>query len=462
MPSLVEKLLDVTPDHLDDPALVQTGDIQYTLTYDQLGKCVAGLEFRMRKLGLKEGSVCCISMANSPCFVAVVLAVLKMGAMVAPLNPALKKDEFLFALEDLDADLLVGSEGFHQPSTDLAQASDSHTCGLAECYWDGECVLLHVIRERNSLSEKQNTSDDLVALGLHTSGTTGTPKAVPLLQSNLLASAKNVQDAYHLTREDRSILIMPLFHIHGIVAGLLAPLLCGSCIIIPGKGLRHTFWDDFVTYKATWWTATPTHQAIILSFPMPPQGTIPRFIRSCSSPLAPSLLQQLEKAFKAPVLEAYAMTENAHHIASNTEKGPRKVGSVGLPCPGISLKIVDQDEKAVASDEKGEIVIKGPSVMHGYRDNPQADKKAFTRDGFFRTGDQGMLDEDGHLHLTDRLKEMINKGGEKVAPNEVDNVLLQHEDIREAVTFGIPDDISERMSALRSYRNMAKNLSRRQ
>lgn len=443
MQGLIEQIFAEHQARQDSPALILTGGTTSNITYASLWQCVRRIRDTLEKTGLTKGAACCISLPNGPAFVAAFLAVLDLQAVAAPLNPALKQDEIGFSLDDLKAKVVIGPKGFHKSDGDLAKASAGRT--LAECYWDGSDVQLNVVEEGKSNTERPmadfGQDGDFAALALHTSGTTGKPKGVPLLHSNLQWSAKNVIEAYSLTEKDRSILIMPLFHIHGIVAGMLALLLRGSCIILPEKGLGPTFWDDFAEHKATWWTATPTHQRVLLSFPPPPEHVVPRFIRSCSSPLAPSLLSELEKTFKAPVLEAYAMTENAHHIASHTLDQQRRPGTVGSPVSTISLKVIDANEQEVAQGQAGEIVIKGPSVTPGYLHNPEANAKGFTKDGYFRTGDQGEIDDLGHVKLTGRLKELINKGGEKINPNEVDQAVSKHEDVAEAVAFAMPDEL---------------------
>lgn len=444
MPDLVETILSEGQDRSETPAVIVAGKQESVITYATLRSCVRRLKASFEAAGLSEGSVCCLSLPNGPAFVAVFLAIMDLKAVVAPLNPALKQSEISYAVASLTTNAIIGPKGFIDGDTDLARASTKRECILAECFWDEGDVSLNIVRQNSSTQRSMamlSNGDDFAALALHTSGTTGKPKSVPLLQSNLQASADNVIKAYGLTATDRSVLVMPLFHIHGIVAGLLAPLLAGSCVIIPQEGYGPDFWTHFETHQATWWTATPTHHKILLSFPRPPAHVQARFIRSCSSPLAPNLLRELETAFKAPVLEAYAMTENAHHIASHILGREKRPGTVGLPCSTISLKVIDDDEKEVKQGDVGEVVIKGPSVMHGYFDNPDANAKAFTADGHFRTGDQGMIDDLGHVRLTGRLKELINKGGEKISPNEVDQVVIEHEDISEAVAFAAPDEL---------------------
>jgi acyl-CoA synthetase (AMP-forming)/AMP-acid ligase II len=237
------------------------------------------------------------------------------------------------------------------------------------------------------------------------------------------------------------MLVMPLFHVHGLLAGFLAPLMSGGSVIIPPRFSASDFWHNYTTYKANWYTAVPTIHQILLKSPMPSPKPNIRFIRSCSSPLSPSIFHQLEKAFDAPVLEAYAMTEAAHQMTSNPlPPARRQPGSVGIG-QGVEVKILDQDGKEVAQGAEAEICIRGENVTKGYLNNPEANKSSFTKGGFFRTGDQGRQDKDGYVFITGRIKELINKGGEKISPIELDNVLAQHPAVSEAVSFAVPDEM---------------------
>lgn len=234
---------------------------------------------------------------------------------------------------------------------------------------------------------------------------------------------------------------MPLFHVHGLLAGFLAPLYSGGSVIIPPKFSASEFWEDFITYQANWYTAVPTIHQILLKNPPPTTKPNIRFIRSCSSPLSPTIFHQLEEAYNAPVLEAYAMTEAAHQMTSNPlPPGKRLPGSVGIG-QGVEVRILDQNGKEVPQGSEAEICIRGENVTKGYLNNPEANKSSFTKDGFFRTGDQGKLDKDGYVFITGRIKELINKGGEKISPIELDNVLARHPAVSEAVSFAIPDDM---------------------
>ena len=235
--------------------------------------------------------------------------------------------------------------------------------------------------------------------------------------------------------------MMPLFHVHGLLAGFLAPLFSGGSVIVPTRFSASEFWDNFITYKANWYTAVPTIHQILLISPKPnPMPTI-RFIRSCSSPLSPKTFHELENAFSAPVLEAYAMTEAAHQMTSNPLPPAKRLpGSVGVG-QGVEVKILDQAGTEVPQGSEAEICIRGENVTHGYLNNSEANKTSFTKDGFFRTGDQGKLDQDGYVIITGRIKELINKGGEKISPVELDNVVAQNQAVAEAVSFAIRDEM---------------------
>jgi acyl-CoA synthetase (AMP-forming)/AMP-acid ligase II len=282
-----------------------------------------------------------------------------------------------------------------------------------------------------------------VALVLHTSGTTSRPKQVPLRHRNLIASARTIVATYDLSADDVSLCVMPLFHVHGLVASTLAALLAGGTVLAPARFSAGRFWQDARRYGATWYSAVPTIHQILLARAdedAPPAGaTGLRFIRSCSSALAPAVLRRMEERFGVPALEAYGMTEAAHQMASNPlPPGQRVPGSVGL-ATGVRIGIMDNTGALLPASAIGEVVIRGESVTGGYHNNPQANADAFTN-GWFRTGDQGRLDDAGYLYLTGRIKELILRGGENIAPREIDEVLLTHPAVAEAVTFGVPDE----------------------
>ncbi|MGH6953253.1 MAG: AMP-binding protein, partial [Alphaproteobacteria bacterium] len=280
-----------------------------------------------------------------------------------------------------------------------------------------------------------------VALLLHTSGTTSRPKLVPLTQRNLAASADGIARTLALGASDRCLNVMPLFHIHGLMAAVLASLAAGgSAFLTPGfNALRFFAWLE--ESRATWYTAVPTmHQAILARAErnLAAAGAARlRFIRSSSSSLPPQVMAELERVFGCPVIESYGMTEATHQMTSNPlPPAARKPGSVGLPA-GPEVSIVDAEGRGLGPESAGEVVIRGPSVTRGYLGNPVANAQAFN-DGWFRTGDLGAMDADGYLRIIGRLKEIINRGGEKISPREVDEVLLDHPAVAQAVTFALP------------------------
>ena len=406
------------------------------LTYAELRDQVAAAADGLAQLGLGRGDRIALVLPNSVETILLFLAAAATGT-AAPLNPAYKEDEFRFYLEDTGARALVVPPG----GAPAARRALPRGVLLVEASLDerGRMVLDSDAPRVRSRSAETPDGDD-VALVLHTSGTTSRPKLVPLRHRNLAYSAKNIARTYGLTPDDVALCVMPLFHIHGLMASVMATLRSGGTVVVPPRFDPMTFWPTATEHRATWYSAVPTiHQLLLLRNrgERPPGADRLRFIRSSSSALSPETMRQLEDRFGAPVLEAYGMTEASHQMASNPlPPEDRRPGTVGKET-GVEIGILGEAGELLAENLVGEVVIRGPSVIDGYADNPQADAAAFT-EGWFRTGDQGVLDADGYLALVGRLKEMINRGGEKIAPREIDEVLLQHPAVGEAVAFGSP------------------------
>ncbi|KAK4121324.1 acetyl-CoA synthetase-like protein [Parathielavia appendiculata] len=419
-----------------------------TVTYKELVAEVASFQQKLAAIGIAQGSPVSIATVNSYEFIISFLAASWQRGIAAPLNPAYKQDEFEFYIEDVKSAIVLVPRGAYQAGSPAVKAAQKFNAAIAECYWDA--ANNEVALDVKNLGQLQGKpkqpvlkpEPEDIALVLHTSGTTSRPKVVPLSHRNLTRTMHNIQQTYQLTPSDRTMLVMPLFHVHGLLCGLLAPLLSGGSMVVPPKFSATDFWRDFIAHRANWYTAVPTIHQILLKHPAPSPLPAIRFIRSCSSPLSPTVFHLLEKTYKAPVLEAYAMTEAAHQMTSNPlpSVGKRKPGTVGVG-QGVEVAILDEAGLPVPQGQDGEICIKGDNVTRGYLNNPEANKAAFTRDGWFRTGDQGRLDEEGYLVITGRLKELINKGGEKISPIELDNVLARHPAVSEAVSFAIPDDM---------------------
>ena len=439
-------LLNSIPAHGSRSAIVvPQAHNSVKISFSQLSAHVTNFQWKLAQLGISPGAAVSIPLPNSYEFIVSFLATSRQRAIAAPLNPAYKQEEFEFYIDDLSSALTLVPKGSYDQNGPAVRAARKYNAAIAECYWNGREVMLELkdpgkLAGQGSKAVQRPLPDD-VALVLHTSGTTGRPKAVPLTHRNLTRTMSNIKDTYQLTPADRSLLVMPLFHVHGLLAGFLAPLFSGGSVVVPLRFSAHEFWSTFVEHKANWYTAVPTIHQILLSNPRPNPLPPIRFIRSCSSPLSPKVFHDLEKAFGAPVLEAYAMTEAAHQMTSNPlPPGKRYPGSVGIG-QGVEVKILDNKGKEVPQGSEAEICIRGENVTKGYLNNPEANKTSFTAKGFFRTGDQGKQDEDGYVIITGRIKELINKGGEKISPVELDNVITQHPAVREAVTFALADDM---------------------
>jgi acyl-CoA synthetase (AMP-forming)/AMP-acid ligase II len=425
----------------DDDAVALTAPEGQPLTYSELRQQVRETIHRLNELGVGRNDPVAIVLPNGATMASAFVSVAS-AATSAPLNPAYREKEFEFYLEDVQAKLLLVEAASDSPARRVAERLGISVAELVES--PGRQAGRFEIRGRvrgDATAETGPAEPEDVALVLHTSGTTARPKIVPLAQSNVCASAFNVAKSLALGPEDRCLNVMPLFHIHGLVAAVLGSLIAkASVFCTPGfNALKFFAWMQQA--NATWYTAVPTmHQAILARASHNREAletTRLRFVRSSSASLAPQVMQALEETFEAPVIEAYGMTEAAHQMSSNPlPPGKRKPGSVGVAA-GPEVAVMAENGELLPPGGTGEVVIRGANVTRGYQNNPKANADAFTR-GWFRTGDQGVLDEEGYLRLTGRLKEIINRGGEKISPREVDEVLIDHPAVMQAVTFAIP------------------------
>jgi acyl-CoA synthetase (AMP-forming)/AMP-acid ligase II len=433
---LLDLLNNGKPSHL----AIAVSDGGPRVTYAQLREQVERLAVTLNKFGLGRNDRIAIALPNGLETIAAFLAASTAGT-AAPLNPGYRQDEFKFYLEDTSARALI------VPPNDLAEAraaaGDNIMIIEADLDPDG-AVRFSSGGGRNDSQAQDHPSDAETALILHTSGTTSRPKRVPLSHLNLMTSAQNVAETYQLTSEDVSLCVMPLFHVHGLVASTLATFFTGGTVVVPPKFNPLSFWSTVREHRATWYSAVPTIHQVLLARAKAgkrPEGAEHlRFVRSCSAALAPQTMADLEDRFGVPVLEAYGMTEAAHQMASNPlPPGARKPGSVG-PGTAVEIAILNEAGDLLPAHTTGEVSIKGPNIFGGYEGNAEANLSSFTN-SWFRTGDQGYLDDDGYLMLVGRLKELINRGGEKISPREIDEALLTHAAVAEAVCFGKPDRV---------------------
>ena len=389
--------------------------------------------------GLSRNDRVAVILPNGPEMAVVFLGV-SSCATCAPINPQIKTEELRFLLSDMRAEALVTS-----------LEADSSIIGVADELGIKKILFTSDVTRagRYSFDYEAHVNSESVyaypndtALILHTSGTTARPKMVPLTHTNLCQSARNISKSLDLTSNDLCLNVMPLFHIHGLIGCLLSNIIVGAATICSGGFQVGEFLGLLDSLKPTWYSAVPSIHQAILYYARENGDRIKhnlRFIRSCSAALPPQVMEDLEDLFGVPVVEAYGMTEASHQIAINPlPPKNRKPRSVGL-ASGVAVSIMSDQGKQLQAGELGEVVIKGPTVMKGYEDNPEANATTFV-DGWFKTGDLGYIDQEGYIFLTDRIKEIINRGGEKISPREVDEVLLSHPSITQAVTFPIIDD----------------------
>lgn len=445
-PPAVSGLFDLLEQHAHDRpdarALVVRSD-RIPISYGELATLVNDLANRLNSSGLRRGDAVGLVAANNADFVVALLGAARAGLVVAPLDPALPRSEMTTRLERLGAQaILVGRPALDaEPVAPLGiptwnpevHVGAHRTLAVT---LDAKSGALRRREPKSGLSERD-------ALVLFTSGTTAQAKMVPLTHENVAASVRAICVSYELAPDDATVAVMPLFHGHGLIAALLASLASGGCVLLPesGRFSAHSFWDDMRAATATWFTAVPTIHQILLqrsASEHPGPTAVPlRFVRSCSAPLSMATARAMERTFGAPVLSAYGMTETAHQAASQTLRGPVIPGSVGR-ATGVHIRIVDPDGRTCPAGTEGEVWVFGPTVARGYLGNPAETAHSFVV-GWFRTGDLGAIGQDGYLVLTGRMKNIINRGGEKISPEHVEDVLAGCRGVTEAVVFAIPD-----------------------
>ena len=420
----------------ESPALADVSGeaMAYGALREQIGRTGEALNAS----GVGRGDAVALVLRNGPQAAAAFVAVASAAA-AAPLHPGLTRHEFEENLESLRARALI-VDGSAPPAASAAAAERGVPVFLLQPTHSAGAFRLRTGRSARAARPGPATPGD-TALLLHTSGTTARPKLVPLTHANLVASARSVARTLRLGPADTCLNVMPLFHIHGLAGVLLASLRAGAAVVAAPGFHAMRFFRWLGTSKPTWYSAVPTmHQAVLQRSARNRKALAShtlRLIRSSSAALPPTVLADLEDRFGCPVIEAYGMTEAAHQMASNPlPPGRRKPGTVGL-ADGPEVAVMDPSGSLLPAGATGEVVIRGPNVTAGYVENPAANAAAFT-DGWFRTGDQGFRDGEGYFTITGRLKELINRGGEKISPREIDEALLQHPAVTQAVAFAAP------------------------
>ena len=433
----MEKTIRNMINQQNDDLIFLTSEKNEKLSYGEFKIFNEKISRQLAATNVKNSDRAAIVLPNGPLMASSFLSISSYMS-AAPLNPSYKQEEFEFYLDDLKPKFLlvepnskslavIAAKNLNIPVFEM-KISDNQPLGTFELF-DKE-------------TNYKNPNDYDEALVLHTSGTTSRPKIVPLSNLNIFTSAVNISKSLKLTADDHCLNIMPLFHIHGLIAVLSASAKVGASVCASNGFNALKFLDLAEAQNISWYSGVPTmHQAILLRAQKKSDKAKKlnlRFIRSSSASLPPAIFEQLNDIFQTPVIEAYGMTEATHQMTSNPlPPAIQKPGLVGMPA-GPEICIMNDKNEKLPQGEIGEICIKGDNVTNGYENNPEANKQSFVND-WFRTGDEGFFDDDGYLKISGRLKEIINKGGEKISPLEVDNILMDFPPIDQALCFGYKD-----------------------
>ena len=433
----MKKIIKNIIEDQNDNNVALTSENSPPLLYKDLKSFVNKIASQLAGNGISNKDRAAIVLPNGP-FMASSFLTLSSYMSAAPLNPSYKTNEYEFYLKDLNPKIVIVEPNSSNEVVGVAKNLNIPVCEM-KIKKDDPSGLFNLFDIESEYQLPEENDEGLV---LHTSGTTSRPKIVPLTNKNIYSSAENISKSLNLSEADHCLNIMPLFHIHGLIAILAASIRSGASICASNGFNALKFLELAKSEKITWYSGVPTmHQAILLraekNLELAKNLNL-RLIRSSSASLPPAVFEKLNNVFGCSVIEAYGMTEATHQMTSNPlPPKKQKPGFVGIPA-GPEVCIMDEKDKILDQGETGEVCIKGDNVTLGYDNNPEANKSSFTN-GWFRTGDQGYFDQNGYLKISGRLKEIINKGGEKISPLEVDNVLMDHPLIEQAVCFGYED-----------------------
>lgn len=408
---------------LVDPHGDAIADASTSISNAEFLERVRSVARRLHRLGIGPGDVVALKLSNRVEFVMLLFASWRVGAAVTPVNPAMTEAEVVRQVDDSGARLLVVEDDRENVgSVPTLEATDIY--GAAD---DDE--------------PDPNVDHAALALLIYTSGTTGIPKGVMLDHANISSMAAMGQDALEVGPRDRCLLILPLFHVNGIVVSVLTPLLGGASVVIADRFDPQIFFATIECERPTFFSAVPTIYSMLAALPddVRPDASSVRFAVCGAAPASAELLTRFESRFGFPLIEGYGLSEGTCASTINPIAGPRKAGTVGLPFPGQEVRIVGTDGEVVAQGEDGEVIVRGPNVMRGYLGRPD-DTAATIVDGWLHTGDIGHLDDDGYLTLVGRSKEMIIRGGENIYPKEIEDVLSGDPTVLDAAVVGMPDD----------------------
>jgi acyl-CoA synthetase (AMP-forming)/AMP-acid ligase II len=382
----------------------------------------------LSEIGVGRGDVVAVVLPNSVELVSIMFAAWRLGAVLTPVNPALTRPEVQYQVADSGARLVVVDEA----SVSKVDDGVARVCAVDEL----------MRRDVGTAVTARSTEPDELALMIYTGGTTGRPKGVMLDHANLVATAAMIVDWFEMTADDRCLLVLPLFHVNGIMVSVVSPLVAGGSTVIAPRFDPKTFWDLVERVQPTFFSAVPTIYAMLTGLPVDvrPDTASVRCAVCGAAPMPAAAIAAFEDRYGIPILEGYGQSEGTVVTTANPLHGLHKPGTVGLPLPGQQVRIVDSDDRPLAPGQVGEVTVRGPNVMSGYLGKP-AETAETMRGGWLHTGDLGRFDADGYLTLVDRLKDMIIRGGENVYPKEIEDALYTHPSVSEAAVVGRADPL---------------------
>jgi long-chain acyl-CoA synthetase len=412
---------------LRDPGGACIADEQQELDNQSFAQMVAAVAGRLAAAGLGPGDVLAIMLPNRVELVTSMFAAWRLGAAVTPVNAALTTQEARYQIDDAGATLVVADSA----SAEKLAGGGYHTIPVAEV----------TSPAGPQVPPPANSAPESLALLIYTSGTTGRPKGVMLDHANISATAERIADWFEMADETRSLLVLPLFHVNGIMVSVVSPLLAGGSAFIAGRFEAATFWETVERARPTFFSAVPTIYSLLVSRPGGQAETKAlRFVICGAAPMPRELISEFEQRYGVPIVEGYGLSECTVCCTLNPLHGARKAGTVGLPLPGVDVGVVDGEDRLLPAGQAGEVVVRGPNVMRGYLGRP-GETAEVLRGGWLHTGDVGRFDEDGYLTLVDRVKDLIIRGGENIYPKEIEDALYGHPAVLEAAVVGQPDAV---------------------
>lgn len=438
--------------HIDHRAKTQgescfliSPEIGSQLSFGELQKSASDIANQLNSLGINIGDKVAFLMTNGLWTTKLFLGAMYGGRVIVPLNAVCGKDQLQYVIDHCDAKVLFVEEDLQEKYKTVFDGLSKDIKVISACRNNGPVWPENNAGSTNQKEVEIKPDDD--ALLIYTSGTTGRPKGVLLSHKSVVAGGNNTAIAHQLTRQDRALCVLQLYHINGEMVTVMGPLVSGSSVVMPNKFSITEFWPLIDDWQCSWFSVVPTiiayllEQAERLEDPVSIASDRPglRFGRSASAPLSPEMHRQFEQQFSVPIVETMGLSETAAQILSNPmPPGISKYGSAGIAV-GNEAKIIDEKGNEQTVGQSGELMIRGDNVMKEYYKNPETTAKTISPDGWLHTGDLAYVDEDGYYFITGRLKEIIIKGGENIAPREIDEVLYQHGAVLEAAAFAIPD-----------------------